>query len=92
MMPESHHLRFGPAMWAATGVSFFVLALVAVLRLDPRIAGYTVGALVLVCLLVCVAAFWMDSRAARATDRLADQLRNRSARSWATPSRNFRPC
>lgn len=81
MTPGSHHRRFGPAMWGAIGVTFFVLALVAVLRLDPRIAGYTVGALVLVCLVMCVAAFWMDSRAARATARLAEQLRNRSARS-----------
>jgi predicted lysophospholipase L1 biosynthesis ABC-type transport system permease subunit len=81
MTPEEHHRRFRPVMWGAIGVSFFLLALVAVLRLDPRIAGYTLGALVLVCLVVCVAAFWMDSRAKRATALLASRLRNRSTRS-----------
>jgi len=67
-------------MWGAIGVTFFLLALVAVLRLDPRIAGYAVGSLVLVCLVICVAAFWMDSRAARATSRLVDQLRSRDTK------------
>lgn len=78
MISEPRHRRFGPVMWGAFGTTFFVLALVAVLRLDSRIAGYAVGALVLVCLVVCVAAFWMDSRAHRATALLADQLRHRS--------------
>ncbi|MEX2133628.1 MAG: hypothetical protein WEB67_05750 [Acidimicrobiia bacterium] len=80
MTPGSQHRRFGPVMWGAIGVTFFLLALVAVFRLDPRIAGYAVGSLVLVCLIVCVAAFWMDSHAARATARLADQLGDRSTR------------
>jgi hypothetical protein len=65
-------------MWGAIGIAFFVSALVAVLRLDPRIAGYAVGALVLACLVVCVAAFCMDSRAHRATALLADRIRDRS--------------
>ena len=80
MNPDSHHRRFSPVMWAAIGVAFMVLAAVAVYRLDPRIAGYTVGALVAVCLAVCGAAFWLDARTARATDRLIDQVRRRPSR------------
>jgi uncharacterized membrane protein YccC len=65
-------------MWGTIGITFILLALVAVLRLDPRIAGYVVGALVLTCLAVCGAAFWLDARTSRTTDRLVDQLRGRS--------------
>jgi hypothetical protein len=65
-------------MWGTIGSTFILLALVAVLRLDPRIAGYVVGALVLTCLAVCGAAFWLDARTSRTTDRLVDQLRGRS--------------
>jgi hypothetical protein len=68
-------------MWGAIGITFFVLALVAVLRLDPRIARYAVGALVLVCLAVCVAAFWMDSRSERAAADFAHRLGHGSTRS-----------
>ncbi|MEX1134526.1 MAG: hypothetical protein WED83_06765 [Acidimicrobiia bacterium] len=78
MTPGSHHHRFGSVMWGTIGITFFLLALVALLRLDPRIAGYAVGTLVLVCLVVCIAAFWMDSRASRETARLIDRLRSQS--------------
>lgn len=54
------------------------LTVVAVYALDPRIVGYAVGALVLTCLAVCGAAFWLDTRTARTTERLVDQLRRRS--------------
>ena len=81
MTPERRHPRFGPVMWGAIGITFFVLGLVAVLRLDPRIARYAVGALVLVCLAVCAAAFWMDSRSERASSDFAHRLRHRSTRS-----------
>jgi len=80
MKAGSHHRRFGPVMWGTIGVTFMLLALVAVLRLDPRIAGYAVGALILTCLAVCGAAFWLDARTARTTDRLVEQLRERSNR------------
>jgi hypothetical protein len=62
-------------MWGAIGVAAFVLTMVAVLRLDPRVAGYTAGLLVVACIFSCGAAVWLDSRAARATARLADGLR-----------------
>jgi uncharacterized membrane protein YccC len=78
MTPGSHHHRFGSVMWGTIGITFILLALVAVLGLDPRIAGYAVGALVLICLAVCGAAFWLDARTSRTTDQLVDQLRNRS--------------
>lgn len=78
MTPGSRHRRFGPVMWGAIGMTLSILALVAVFRLDPRIAGYAMGALVLVCLVVCGAAFWMDSRAERATARLAARMRHPS--------------
>lgn len=78
MTPGSHHRRFAPVMWGAIGVTFMILAVVAVYGLDSRIAGYAVGALVLVCLAVCGAAFWLDARTARATTRFVDQLRRRS--------------
>jgi hypothetical protein len=68
-------------MWGAIGITVFVLALVAVLRLDPRIARYAVGALVLVCLAVCVAAFWMDSRSEQASSDFTHRLGHRSTRS-----------
>jgi hypothetical protein len=90
MTAESHHRRFAPVMWGAIGVTFFLLAVVAALRLDPRIAGYAVGALVLTCLLVCVAAFWMDARAEQATARLAERIHHRSTRPSST-SRDVRP-
>ena len=80
MNTGSHHRRFGPIMWGAIGVAFMIMAVVAVYRLVPQIAGYTVGALVLVCLAVCGTAFWLDGRNARVTDRLVDQLRRRSTR------------
>lgn len=79
MTPDSHHRRFGAVMWGAIGITFTLLAVVAVYNLDSRIAGYAVGALVLVCLVVCGAAFWLDSRSARTTKRLVDQLRRRSS-------------
>lgn len=78
MTPGSYHRRFGPVMRGAIGVAFMVLAVVAIYGLDPRIAGYVVGVLVLICLAVCGAAFWLDTRTARTTDRLVDQLRHRS--------------
>lgn len=78
MTPDSHHRRFGPVMWGVIGVFFMILAVVAVYGLDPRIGGYAVGALVLVCLAVCGAAVWLDARMTRATTRLVDQLRQRS--------------
>jgi hypothetical protein len=65
-------------MWGAIGINFMILTVVAVYALDPRIAGYAVGALVLICLGVCGPAFWLDSRTARTTERLVDQLRRRS--------------
>jgi hypothetical protein len=65
-------------MWGVIGVTLMILAVVAVYGLDPRIAGYAVGALVLMCLAVCGAAFWLDARTTRTTDRLVDQLRGRS--------------
>jgi hypothetical protein len=89
MTAGSHHRR--SVMWVAIGVSFFLLAVVAMFGLDPRIAGYAVGTLVLMCLLVCVAAFWMDSHAERATARLAERVHHRSTRPSST-SRDFRPC
>jgi hypothetical protein len=76
----SHYRRFGPIMWGAIGVAIMIMAVVAVYRLDPQIAGYTVGVMVLVCLALCAATFWLDGRTARATDRLVDQLRQRSSR------------
>lgn len=78
MISGSHHRRTGPVMWGTIGIGFLVLASAAVLSLDPRIAGYVVGILVLVCLVVCGAAFWLDSRASRATAKLAGELRKRS--------------
>lgn len=77
MTPGSRHRRFGPVMWGTIGITLSILALVAVLGLDPRITGYAMGALILVCLAVCVAAFWMDSRAERASARLAERTRLR---------------
>jgi hypothetical protein len=62
-------------MWGAIGVAAFVLTMVAVLGLDPRIAGYTAGLLVLACLASCGAAVWLDAQAARATARLSSGLR-----------------
>lgn len=79
MTTDSHHRRFGPVMWGAIGITFMVVALVAAYGLDARVAGYAVGALVLVCLAVCGAAFWLDARTARTTERLVDQLRRRSS-------------
>jgi putative effector of murein hydrolase LrgA (UPF0299 family) len=78
MISGSHHRRTGPVMWGTIGIGFLVLASAAVLSLDPRIAGSVVGILVLVCLVVCGAAFWLDSRASRATAKLAGELRKRS--------------
>jgi hypothetical protein len=78
MTPDSHHRRLGPVMWGAIGITFMTLTVVSVYQLDPRIVGYAVGALVLVCLAVCGAAFWLDTRTARTTERLIDQLRRRS--------------
>ena len=86
MTRYTHHRRFRSVMWGAIGITFLVLATVAVLRLDPRIAGDAVGTLVLVCLAVCGAAFWFDARASRATTRLIDQLRSRLTASSTTPA------
>lgn len=74
----SHHHRFRPVMSGAIAITSLVLVMGAVLRLDVGIAGYAVGALVLVCLAVCGAALWIDGRAGRATARLATQVRRRS--------------
>ena len=79
MSPDSYHRRFGPVMWGAIGITFMFVAVVATYGLDARVAGYAVGALVLVCLAVCGAAFWLDARTARTTERLVDQLRRRSS-------------
>lgn len=78
MTPSSHHRQSGPVMWGAIGIAVMILAVVAVYRLDPRIAGYAVGALVLVCLATCGAAFWLEARTARTTQRFVDQLHRRS--------------
>ena len=78
MTTGSHHLRLGPVMWGAIGITFMTLTVVAVYQLDPRIVGYAVGALVLVCLAVCGAAFWLDARTARTTQRFVGQLLRRS--------------
>jgi uncharacterized membrane protein YccC len=74
MIPDSHHRRLGPLMWGAVGVTLLVLALAAVYDLDPRIAGYAAGILVLTCLAICGVAFWLDARMARTTDRMFDQI------------------
>lgn len=57
MTSDSHHRRFAPVMWGAIAITLTALAVVAVYGLDPRIAGYAVGALLVVCLAVCGAAF-----------------------------------
>jgi hypothetical protein len=44
MTPGSHHRRFATVMWGAIGITFMILAGVAVYSLDPRIADYAVGA------------------------------------------------
>lgn len=75
MTPDSHRRWFGAVMWGAIGITFMILAVVAVYSLDSRIAGYAVGALVLFCLAVCGAAFWLDSRTAATTRQFIDQLR-----------------
>lgn len=73
MIAQSHHRLFGPVMWGTAGATFVVLAVVAVEGVDPRIAGYAAGVLVLVCLSLCAAAYWLDARAARATTRLLER-------------------
>lgn len=78
MIPDSHHRRFRPLMWGAIGITFMILAVVAVYQLDPRIAGYAVGGLILVCLAVCGVAFWLDARTARSTNRAVDELHRTS--------------
>jgi hypothetical protein len=75
MSSGARHGWSGAVMWGAIAVTVFVLALVAVFRLDPRTAGYAAGALILVCLLTCVAAFSMGSCSGRATARLTDRIR-----------------
>lgn len=67
MTPDSHHRRFGAVMWGTIGITFMILGVVAVHKLDSRIAGYAVGGLVLACLAACGAAFWLYSRTARTT-------------------------
>lgn len=79
MISGSHQRRFGAVMWGAIGIAFMILAVVAFYRLDSRIAGYAVGALVLVCLALCGAAFWLDSRTAANTRQFIDRLRQRSS-------------
>lgn len=64
-------------MWGAIGITFMILAVVAVYNLDTRIAGYAVAALVLVCLAVCGVASWFDARTGKTTRQLIDQLRRR---------------
>ena len=59
MSPGARHGWSSAVMWGAIAVTVFVLVVVAVFRLDPHIAGYAAGALILVCLLTCVAAFSM---------------------------------
>ncbi|MEX1207890.1 MAG: hypothetical protein WEE36_04675 [Acidimicrobiia bacterium] len=70
MIPGSAHRRFGRVMWGGFAVTFVVLTAVVVLRLDARIARYAVGALVMVCLVTCGLALWIESRAGRATVRV----------------------
>jgi hypothetical protein len=77
MTPGSHHRRLGPVMWGAIGITFMILSVVAVYALDPRIVRYAVGGLVLICLAVCGAAFWLDARMTPSTTRLVDRLRRR---------------
>lgn len=76
----SYHRRFSLIMWGTIGVAFMAMTIVAVYGLDTEIAGYAFGILVLVCLAVCGAAFWLDARTARATNRLVDKLHHRSDR------------
>ncbi len=78
MTPDSDHRRFRPVMWGAIGINSMILTVIAVYALDPRIAGYAVGALLLFCLAVCGFAFWFDAGTTRTTDRLVDQPRHRS--------------
>lgn len=79
MTVDPGHRRLGSVMWGAIGVTFMILAVVAVYRLDSRIAGFVVGALILTCLTVCGAAVWLDIRSAGTTTRLVNQLRRRSS-------------
>lgn len=78
MTRGSRHSRLGAVMWGAIGITFMALAVVAIYGLDTRVAGYAVGALVLVCLAVCATAFWLDTRTARTTTRFLNRLRDRS--------------
>lgn len=87
MTHDSHHRRNGPLMWGAIGVTLAVLTVVYALQLDSRIFGYVVGALLVVCLAVCMAAFWMDTRADRAHTDLVDRFRNRSSQPPPGPRR-----
>ncbi|MEX2324039.1 MAG: hypothetical protein WEA29_09755 [Acidimicrobiia bacterium] len=76
MTPGSHNSRFGPVMWGVIAIAVMILAVVAVYQqLDSRVVGYAVGALVLVCLAVCGATFWLDTGSVRTTKRSVDQLR-----------------
>ena len=64
-------------MSGGIAITLMILAVVAVFRPDSRIAGYAVGALVLVCLAVCGGALWVDARTTRATDHLAPRFGRR---------------
>lgn len=77
MSKASHHHRFRPLMWAAIGISFAAVTMATVLRLDPRIAGYVVGGLIVVCLAVCVLAYWLDARTGRTSRQMLDDLSQR---------------
>ena len=76
MIPEWRSRRPGPVMWGAIGVMFLVLAIVIGFRLDPRITGFAAAALVSVCLVVCGATLWLDSRAVKERARLTIQVRS----------------
>lgn len=80
MSKASHHYRFRPLMWTAIGLSFVAVAMATVLNLDPRIAGYVVGGLIVVCLAVCVFAYWLDARTGRVSRQMLDELSQRNAK------------
>jgi len=75
MIPEPGSRRPGAVMWGSIGVTLLVLAAVTGFRLDSRVTGYATATLVLVCLVVCGATFWLDSHAARERARLRIRVR-----------------
>lgn len=67
---NSHHLRLLPAMWAIMGVALFATLTTALLALDSAATGYIAGGLLGACLLVCVVAYWSDSRFQRGVEKV----------------------